>query len=150
MADLHNFDPAAYPSNRSFPPLPEGEYIAEIVESLAKTNSQRTGTYIQLKLRVIEGPYRGRFVWDRLHRSNPNHDAVRISNTRLAEICRAFDVPRPRDTEEFHHRPIRVRIRCVKRKDNGEIVNEVGGYKKHMPSPPGIAAVPGTSAPWMR
>ena len=43
----------------SFSPLPEGEYLAQIIESDVKTTKAGNGRYISLKYEVMDGSFKG-------------------------------------------------------------------------------------------
>ena len=109
MPDLRFFNANEVP-DQIFEPLPDGIYVARIIESEEKETKAGTGSYIQLKLEVVEGEYTGRTVFDRLNLRNPNEKAVEIARQTLASICRAVGNMAPRDTQELHDIPMAVKI----------------------------------------
>jgi len=56
----------------------------------------------------------------------------------------------PNDSVELHNLPLVIDVRCKKREDTGEIVNEIKGFsKKDAPSLPARPAASSTP-PWAR
>ena len=130
MADLNGFDANTVDPTSDFEPLPAGKYIAAITDSVMKPTKKGTGHYLELTFQVVEGQYKGRLVWSRLNLDNPSSQAVQIAQGELSAICRAIGVMQPKDSVELHNLPLLVKVKCKKREDTGDIVNEVRGYAK--------------------
>ena len=113
-----------------FEPIPAGKYLAIITDSEMKTTKSGNGSYLELVFQVIEGEYKGRLLWSRLNLDNPNVLAVQIARAQLSAICRSVGVMAPKDSVELHGLPLLVTVKCKKREDTGDIVNEVNGYAK--------------------
>ena len=152
MADLRGFDASQVEPSGDFEPIPAGKYVAVITESEMKANKSGTGSLLQLTFQVIEGEHKGRLVWTRLNLDHPNAVAVQIARADLSAICRAVGVLAPRDSVELHDLPLEIHVRCKKRTDTGEIVNEIKGYATREKPQPVAAASPAnnTVAPWKR
>jgi hypothetical protein len=152
MADLRGFDANAVEPNGDFEPIPAGKYLAVITESEMKPTKAGTGHYLQLTFQVIEGQYQNRLLWARLNIDNANAQARKIAQGELSAICRAVGVLAPNDSVELHNLPLVIHVRCKKRTDTGEIVNEVKGYSKKDSPPPPAAAAPAANStpPWKR
>jgi hypothetical protein len=99
-----------------------------ITESEMKPTKSGDGRYLQLTFQILEGPYKNRFVWARLNLHNANATAVQIARSELSAICRAVGVLAPKDSCELHNLPVTVHVRCKKRVDTDEVVNEIRGY----------------------
>jgi len=152
MADLHGFD-----ANQVEPtpdPVPAGKYLAVITQSEMKANKAGTGQYLALTFQVLEGEHTNRVLWTRLNLANPSAQAVQIARAELSAICRAVGVLAPKDSVDLHNLPLVITVRCKKREDTGEIVNEIKGYaRKEPPSGPsagGPPKDPGSTPPWKR
>lgn len=151
MANLGGFDANQVEPSSNFEPIPAGKYAAAITESEMKTTKAGTGNYLALTFQILDGPFKGRLQWARLNLNNPNAQAVQIARAELSAICRAVGVLAPNDSVELHNLPLVITVRCKKRKDTDEIVNEISGYSKKEalsapPPPPSTAAPP----PWKR
>ena len=135
----------------SFDPIPAGKYLAAIVESTTKPTKNGAGEYLEIVLEVLEGPYKGRRLWERLTLKHPNDVVVRIASANLSAICHAVAVMTLRDSHELHDLPMTITVALRKREDNGEMVNVVKGYGKRETT----ASAPRTptsagGAPWKR
>ena len=93
-----------------FEPIPAGDYKAKVVESDLKVTAAGTGKYIKLKFEIIEGEFKGRFVWTNINIINPNPVAVDIAQKELATLCRAVGKAVIQDTKELHGIPILIQI----------------------------------------
>jgi hypothetical protein len=153
MADLFGFNAANVEPSNDFEPIPAGTYVAVIESSEKKATRAGTGHYLELKIQIAEGQYKGRFIWDRLNLWNQNPTAVKIANQSLSAICRAVGIMTPGDSSELHNKPIAIVVKSRRREDNGELSSEVKGYKSVADTP--VADSPSaeksaddTAAPW--
>jgi hypothetical protein len=89
-------------------------------------------------------------LWSRLNLDNPSPQAVQISQGELSAICRAVGVMQPKDSIELHNLPLLVTVKCKKRDDTGDVVNEIRGYAKKETAN-GVRAQETTNTPpWAR
>lgn len=151
MANLNGFDANQVEPTPDLEPIPAGKYVVVITESEMKPTKAGTGHYLQLTYQITEGDYKNRLLWTRLNLDNPNAIAVEIARAELSAICRAVGVMAPHDSVELHDLPLVITVRCKKREDTGDIVNEVKGFSKKE-SPTSNSSVPdgGSTPPWRR
>ena len=128
MANLNGFDAATVDPATDFEPLPAGKYLAVITDSEMKPTKAGTGHYLQMTFQVIDGQFKNRLLWSRLNLDNPNRQAVQIAQGELSAICRAVGVLQPKDSIELHDLPLQITVKCKKREDTGDVVNEIRGY----------------------
>jgi len=131
MAKLEQaFDSGQYEDMQSgFDPMPAGVYKAIVFESsLEKVKAPKTGKYIKLKSKIIEGEFKGRFVWTNLNIVNPNPVAVEIAQKELATLCRACGKGVIQDTAVLHGIPINMKIKIKPAKGDFPAGNEPVGY----------------------
>lgn len=154
MANL-NFNANEVNPSQSFDPLPPGDYKAIVIESEMKPTKAVDGSYLELRLQVVEGAHEGRLLFDRLNLENKNEEAVKIARATLSSICRAVGKMTPKDSTELHNLPLIVKVAVENRKDTGEPANRVKGYKavnggvSHAPATaPNVAAT--KKAPWAK
>lgn len=108
--------------------LPAGKYTAHIVESERKENSKGTGSYIKLVMEVLEGPHKGRKIFENLNLWHKNAVTVRIAMAEMKQLCNACGGLRPAQTEELHSIPFIVKLGLRKREDTGEMQNSIKGF----------------------
>jgi hypothetical protein len=138
MGDLQGFDANKIEPSKDFSAIPAGKYPAIITAGEWKVTKAGTGKFLEIKLQIVDGPCKGRLLWDRLNLQNPNKQAVEISRGTLSAICRAVGVMTPSDTSELFNRPFQVSVGCTTY--NGNVQNEVKGYatSANLPhNPPG-------------
>ena len=129
MADLRGFDANTVEPSAPMEPIPAGKYLAMITASELKPNKSGTGQFLELVFTITEGEYKNRQLWARLNLVNPNDLAMKIAQAELSAVCRAVGVLTPNDSVELHNLPLVIKVRCKKRRDTGEIVNDVCGYE---------------------
>jgi len=130
MANLHGFNANNVDPALDFEPIPAGKYLAIISDSGMKPTKNGSGSFLELTFQVIDGPYKNRLLWSRLNLENPNKQAVEIARAQLSAICRAVGVMQPKDSLELHNLPLQITVKCKRREDNDEIVNEIRAYAK--------------------
>ncbi|MBE0564970.1 MAG: DUF669 domain-containing protein [Krumholzibacteria bacterium] len=150
MANLNGFDAATVDPATDFEPLPAGKYLTVITESQMKPTKSGTGHFLELTFQVIDGEFKNRMLWARLNLDNPNRQAVQIAQGELSAICRAVGVLQPKDSVELHNLPLQITVKCKKRDDTGDVVNEIRGYARK----DAAAGVPqqetSSTPPWAR
>ncbi|HOL30597.1 MAG TPA: DUF669 domain-containing protein [Anaerohalosphaeraceae bacterium] len=152
MANLNGFDANQVEPNVGFEPVPAAKYIAMVTASEMKPTKNGDGSYLELELTILEGPFKDRKVWDRLCLNHPNAQTVKIARGYLSAICRATGVMQPKDSCELHNIPMCITVKCKKRDDNDEITNEIRGYakKESVAGKPQQAAPTDNTPPWKR
>ena len=153
MPNLNGFDAnTVEPVQSNFEPIPAGKYLAMIVGSEEKT-SQKGFRYLSLEFEVLEGQYRGRKLWANLNLYHPDPEVVKFARSELANVCKAVGVLKPADSVQLHNLPMQITVKCVNRKDTGELQNRIKGYalKAAAGSQPQQApAAAGSTPPWRR
>ena len=111
-----------------FEVLPAGDYACQIIQSEMKETKAGTGQYLELRIQVLDEPYTGRLVFDRLNLINPNETAVKIAQRTLADICKAVGVLELEDSEELHGIEFTARLKVKPAQGDFPEGNEVGKY----------------------
>lgn len=150
MVSLGNFDANQVEPSTTFDPIPAGKYLAAIVNSEMKATKAGTGQYLELTFQVVDGQFKGRQLWARLNLNNSNQQTVKIARGELSAICRAVGIMTPNDSAELHNLPLIIAVRCKKRTDTGEIVNEVRGYAKRESGSGQPQQATDDNPPWLR
>ncbi|MCP4594524.1 MAG: DUF669 domain-containing protein [bacterium] len=150
MANLNGFNANEVEPSTDFEVIPAGKYLAVITDSEMKPTKSGNGHYLELTFQVIEGEYKNRLLWARLNLDNPNEQAVRIARGELSAICRAVGVMAPKDSAELHNLPQLVTVKCKKREDTGDVVNEIKGYAKKEATQGQPQQATSNTPPWAR
>lgn len=131
MAGIGSFDATqvAPSEGRDYEPIPAGEYTAMVVDSDVKETRAKTGHYAKLTWEVLDGPHKGRKIFDNINLDNPNPEAVRIGQEQLSAICHAVGVLQISDTVEIHDRPCRIKVKVRPAKDGYDAQNEITKYQ---------------------
>jgi hypothetical protein len=150
-------DPTA--STNTYDLLPKGNYLCIAIASELKPNSKRTGDYLQITFEVLDGPAKGRKIWDRLNIRNQNKTAEKIAMEQLNALCLATGVMHLTDSEQLHNIPVVLKVDIEAGKDGYDDQNRVKGYVSpaggsapaQAPAPAAPAPAAGSSAPvWKR
>jgi len=151
MPNLNGFDANNVEPVPSFDPIPAGQYLAMIVASEEKTSS-KGNQFLSLELEVLDGQYKGRKLWVNLNLSHPNPETVKFARVELASICKAIGVLKPTDSVQLHNLPMLITVKCVNRKDTGELQNRIKSYapKAAAQGQPQQAPAGSTTPPWRR
>lgn len=129
MATL-NFDATQVEPNAPMEAIPADWYNFTIVESEMKPTKDGEGSYLTLQLKVMDGQYAGRVVFDRLNLNNKNPVAVEIAYRQLSAYCHATGVVQVADSQQLHGIPFKAKI-SVRTDPSGqyEPSNEVKAVK---------------------
>ena len=134
------FDAANVDPNAGFEVYPAGKYLAQIVASEMRPTKDGRGQYLFLELDILEGPFAGRKLFDRLNLVNDNPDTVDIATRTLSAICRATGQMQVKDSEQLHLIPLIADVRV--RPPKGQY-----GESNSIRYLPRNAAAPATRAP---
>jgi hypothetical protein len=135
-----SFDATSVEPTTPYELLPAGKYSAQIVESEMRVTRNGMGQFLWLMLDILDGPFKGRKIFDQLNLVNPNPTTVEIAQRTLSAICHATDKMHVSDSEELHliAMTIQVKIRPPK---NGYGESNVIAYL-----PPERGAAPARAA----
>tara|TARA_R110000796_G_scaffold44631_2_gene108637 strand:- start:4720 stop:5190 length:471 start_codon:yes stop_codon:yes gene_type:complete len=155
--DLNGFNANDHEPSNSFDPLPADWYKCVISGTEERQTKAMDGSYLMLTIEVIEGAYQGRKIFDRLNLKNKNQTAVEIAQRSLAGICRAIDVPNPKDSIELRDKPLMVKVSVRPAAGGYDASNDVKGYDAASGGsstvsvePVAAAASGGSTPPWKR
>lgn len=123
--NAHDVDPASRP-----PALPTGWYNVMISSSEMKTTKAGNGKYLEIVLKVMDGPFAGRTAYDRLNLINPNPVAAEIAQKTLSAICHATGVMQVSDSQQLHGIPMQARLLKKDAEGDYDESNDVKGYAK--------------------
>lgn len=123
-----NFVASEIPEAEGFEVLPEGEYTAHIIASAMKDTKAGTGQFLELRIQILDEPYTGRLVFERLNLINPNPVAVKLANRTLADLCEAIGIDDVEDSEELHGQEFKVKLVLEPAKGDWPESNKIKKY----------------------
>ena len=95
-------------------PIPNGKYLAHVVESDWKTTKRKDGHYIELTFKILSGEYKNRQVWELYNIDNPSMIAEGISKKALKTLVDALNVAEEfkesSDTQTLHGVPVIIKV----------------------------------------
>jgi hypothetical protein len=124
------FDATAVAPQQPIEAIPAGMYLAAISESEVVMTKSGSGQMLRLTWDVLEGPMKGRKVFDRLNIANQNPKAEEIGQRQLSTLCHAVGVLQVKETTQLHGRPCHIRV-TVRKDESGQYAdqNEVKDYR---------------------
>jgi hypothetical protein len=134
--------------------LPDGDYLCEVTDGELRPTKAGTGKYVWLELTVIDGPHKGRKLWDRINVQNLNPKAEAIGRRQYAQLCLSAGF-KADDKVALAHiggRLCTARVKSVGPQGDWPAKNEVKGYlvkgaRKDV-SPSSIQPTSDDNIPW--
>lgn len=122
--DVSSVEPAV----NTYELLPRGRYLAMIINSDIRDTKAGDGTYVEWTFEVMEGPHKGRRLWERMNFRNKNQTTEQIAKRNLAALSIACGFPdHVGETEELHNIPIFIEvIREMRRMAVLSVIRSVG------------------------
>jgi len=113
----------------SFDVLPAGEYQAIVENSDYVENKTGTGRILKLTYQIIDGPLKGRKIFENLNLENTCAQAQEISRKALNSLSLAVGISTViKDSSELHNRPLKIDVTVKEDSQYGK-QNRI---KKHM------------------
>lgn len=113
-----------------FAPIPAAWYLAEITKSEMKATNDKTGKYLALTYRVVEGDHEGRLIFTNLNLVNKSEVAVKIARSDLKGICAACDHEGElEDSEDLHNIPHAIKVSVKPETSQWPAKNEIKAFK---------------------
>lgn len=110
MQLIQSFDATQYDPAQSVGSLPVGKHPVVIESGEVKATKSNDGGFLQLNLRVIDGPHTGATGAYRLNLYNNNQKAVAIANQQFSAVCHAIGVYKVDTTEQLQGIPFVVEV----------------------------------------
>jgi hypothetical protein len=125
-----NFDiDSVEPSVNTYELLPRGRYMVMIIGSQVKDTKAGDGQFIEWTFEVMDGPFKGRRLWERMNIINKNKKTEDIARSNLSALGKACGKRgMVAETDELHNIPLFVDVQ-IKPEDKGYAAsNEIKGY----------------------
>lgn len=138
-----NFDASQVAPQTSSGPVPAGTYLAHITESDVQPLKSGKGTGLKLTFEIIDGPQKGRRIWDNLNIQHENEETQRIAQSQLSALCHAVNVIKLQDTAALHLKPVTIKVVVREAQGQYQASNNIKGYESAggvRPSAPAFVA----------
>lgn len=109
MAEL-NYQTNPNEPESTFDVVPAGEYIAVIESSDYAPNKAGTGKILKLTYQIIDGPMKGRKLFENLNLENQSKQAEEIARKTLNSIGIATGVSLIKDSSQLHDTPMKIDV----------------------------------------
>ena len=103
--DAQQFDPTQGGGN-----LPVGRHPSIIESSEVKANKANDGGYLQLNVKLIDGPQTGTTGAYRLNLYHSNPQTAEIAHRQLSAICHCVGVFNVQDSSQLHNIPFIIEV----------------------------------------
>lgn len=110
MQLIQAFNAKQYDPTQGVGSLPIGRHPVVIESSEVKANKANDGGYLQLNLRIIDGPQQGTTGAYRLNLYHSNQQTVEIAHRQLSAICHVIGVFQVTDSSQLHNLPFLVEV----------------------------------------
>jgi len=140
MSSKFGFDLNEYEvEERSYEPLPKGEYELKCTEAEEKT-TQKGGQMIAATFEVVKGEYANRKIWNNYNTHNDSDKAQRIGREQLAAWARASGKPNASSVDELLERAFTAVLDIEKGTNGYSDRNKIIGYVAKGSAPAAKAA----------
>jgi len=113
-----------------FAPIPADWYVAEVIKSELKATNDKTGKYIALSFKILEGDHEGRMIYANLNIVNKSEVAVKIARSDLKKICMAVGHEEElEDTEDLHNIPMQIKVSIKPETSQWPAKNEIKDFR---------------------
>lgn len=111
MAQLiQAFNAQQYDPSQSVGGLPVGKHPVIVESSEVKANAKNDGGYLQLNLKIIDGPAAGTTGAYRLNLYHSSQQTVEIAHRQLSAVCHVVGVFNVQDSAQLHNIPFMVEV----------------------------------------
>lgn len=135
MAQLPSVFNEEKTATMGFTPIPEGWYLIEMKKSEMKRNSAKTGSYLNCQFVVLEGEFKGRFLFALLNLDNPSQVAVEIAEKEMTTMRIACGLESVEDSVELHDIPMAAKVAIQAEDAKWPAKNIIKDYKPEAEMP---------------
>lgn len=130
MSAIINFDAnTVAPDQGAQDAIPAGWYNVVIDQSDVKPTKDGTGHFLELRHKVMDGAFGGKYVYARLNLRNANPTAQEIGYKQLSAVCHAVGVLQVQDSAQLHNIPLKIKVKLRPASGDYEASNEISSWK---------------------
>lgn len=140
MQLIQAFNAQQYDPTQGVGSLPIGKHPVIVESSEVKANKANDGGYLQLNLRIIDGPQQGTTGAYRLNLYHSNQQTVEIAHRQLSAICHVIGVFQLTDSSQLHNLPFLIEVGPQKNNPQYTEVKKVFDMNGNEPGKAGVGA----------
>lgn len=125
MSNLSDINISNVLPQETYKPYPAGDYVMQVIQSERKWNKAGTGEFLELQMEILDGEYTGRKYFERLNLWHPSDNVRDIALRSLSGLAHATGKQTLGDSKELEFIPFVGVMRVTKRKDTGELQNQI-------------------------
>jgi len=153
------FDANQYEPAREFQLYNPGQYPSQIESVEIKPTKANNGAFFEVKMVMLEEPYKGQRLTDRINVDNPSTACVAIGRGQLTALCLAAGIAKLDDTDQLLQCVVVPHVKVKGEQNEIRTYSSIADYRaKQQQSPaqgPPSTAAPSTPAtalatPWSR
>lgn len=142
MQLIQPFNAQQYDPTQGVGSLPIGKHPVIVETSEVKANKANDGGYLQLNLRIIDGPQAGTTGAYRLNLYHTNQQTVEIAHRQLSAVCHVIGVFQINDSSQLHGIPFLIEVGPQKNDPQYTEVKKVFDMNGNEPGKAGQGAAP--------
>jgi hypothetical protein len=110
MAELNYQADVNDTKENQFDPVPAAIYTVVVEDSDYADNKNQTGRILKITYQIIDGPMKGKKIFENLNLENESAQAEQISRRALNALCVACDVTNLKDSAMLHNIPLKIDV----------------------------------------
>ena len=108
---VFDFDTEKIDTTSTFEVLPIGTYIVVITLAEKVPTKKGDGELMNLRMQVVDGPFKDRVLFHGFNVKNPNQQCVEISKKGIATMLAAIKTPNPQKFYDMYEKPFQVVVK---------------------------------------
>lgn len=104
------FDASKIKPAEPLEPVPGDMYTVVMSDGSVVPTNDGTGKRLKFELTIMDGPFKGRKIWDGLNIENTSAKAQEIAQQQLSAICHAVNVINLTDVQQLYGKPFAAKI----------------------------------------
>jgi hypothetical protein len=107
--------------------VPRGVYDVRIVKSILNHTKKEDGRYLMVCLKIMNGPYTGRRIWEIFNFENPNPYTEEMALQKLQCFLKALGLEN-QINKNLRNRLLKVAVKRKRKKDGRGMKNIIVGH----------------------
>ena len=131
-----------YEPAREYQLYDPGQYPSQIESVEIKPTKANNGAFVEVKMVMLEGPYKGQRLTDRINIDNPSAACVAIGRGQLTALCLAAGIAKLDDTDQLHQCVVVSHVKVKNEQNEIRTYSSITDYRAKQQQTPSAAAPP--------